>query len=147
MINHLALLAIGMLMKAVFPSDDLRRQIIRYAISGGGLTLFYSAVYWIGAVPAGIDPLIANSIAFITTVALGFIVHSRWSFAGHGRRDRPVRSWTLFLLVNLAGFALNSFWVWLITVHWGLSASLPLIPIIFVTPWLSFYLNRRWTFG
>jgi putative flippase GtrA len=136
-----------MLMKAVFPSEDLRRQLFRYAISGGGLTLFYSAIYWIAAVPTGVHPLIANFLAFSVTVILGFVVHSRWSFAGHGRRDRPVRSSAIFLLVNLTGFALNSFWVWLIAVHWGFSPSWPLLPIIFITPWVSFYLNRRWTFS
>ncbi|MGP1281902.1 MAG: GtrA family protein [Parasphingopyxis sp.] len=131
----------------MFRSNELLRQMVRYAISGGALTLFYSAIYWTAAVPVGIHPLIANSMAFVTTLILGFVVHSRWSFAGHGRRDRPVRAMAFFLAVNLAGFALNSFWVWLITVHWGLSPSWPLLPIIFVTPWLSFYLNRRWTFG
>ena len=136
-----------MLMKAVFPSDDLRRQIVRYAISGGGLTLFYSAIYWIAAALVMMNPLIANTLAFLCTVILGFVVHSRWSFKGHGRRDRPARSSAMFLLVNLVGFALNSLWVWLITVYWDLSPSLPLLPIIFVTPWISFYLNRRWTFG
>ncbi|MBC2776157.1 GtrA family protein [Parasphingopyxis marina] len=128
-------------------SSDLRRQLVRYAISGGALTLFYSAVYWIAAVPMAIDALVANALAFVATVAIGFVVHSRWSFAGHGRRDRPVRAWSLFLAVNLAGFALNSFWVWLIVERIGASPSWPLVPIVFVTPWLSFYLNRRWTFG
>lgn len=126
---------------------DLRGQIIRYALSGGALTLFYSAVYWTSAVPLGIAPLLANTLAFLGTVALGFVVHSRWSFRGHGRRDRPLRSRLIFLAVNLAGYALNSFWVWLIAVHWAASPSLPLIPIVFVTPWLSFWLNRRFTFG
>ncbi|MEO1168694.1 MAG: GtrA family protein [Pseudomonadota bacterium] len=136
-----------MVLNSMFPSSDLGRQIVRYAISGGGLTLFYSVIYWVAAVPMAIAPLIANTAAFLATVIIGFVVHSRWSFAGHGRRDRPVRASILFLLVNLAGFALNSFWVWLIAVHWALSPSLPLLPIIFVTPWVSFYLNRRWTFG
>jgi putative flippase GtrA len=135
------------MMKAMVSSSDLRRQLVRYAISGGALTLFYSTVYWIAAVPMGIDALVANALAFVATVAIGFVVHSRWSFAGHGRRDRPVRAWSLFLVVNLAGFALNSFWVWLIVERIGTSPSWPLLPIIFITPWLSFYLNRRWTFG
>jgi len=134
-------------MKDVFRSNDLMRQLFRYAISGGGLTFIYSTIYWGAAVPAQVSPLIANCLAFAVTVILGFVVHSRWSFAGHGRRDRPVRSSALFLLVNLAGFALNSFWVWLIAIYWGFSPSAPLLPIIFITPWVSFYLNRRWTFG
>lgn len=128
-------------------SPELRRQITRYAISGGALTAFYAGVYWVSAVPAAIDPLLANVIAFAATIVIGFIVHSRWSFAGHGRRDRPVRSGVTFLAVNLAGFALNSLWVWLIAVRIGADPSWPLVPIVLVTPWLSFYLNRRWTFG
>ncbi|WP_298019701.1 GtrA family protein [uncultured Parasphingopyxis sp.] len=127
-------------------SPELRRQIVRYAISGGALTAFYAGVYWVSAVPVRIDPMIANVIAFGATVVIGYLVHSRWSFEGHGRRDRPVRSGVLFLAVNLAGFALNSFWVWLIAVRMGASPSWPLVPIVLVTPWLSFYLNRRWTF-
>lgn len=128
-------------------SPEVRRQIVRYAISGGALTAFYAGVYWIAAVPARIDPMIANGIAFAATVIIGFVVHSRWSFAGHGRRDRPVRSWLTFLAVNIAGFALNSFWVWLLTVQLGAAPSWPLVPIVLVTPWVSFCLNRRWVFG
>ena len=129
------------------PTGELRAQIVRYAISGGALTLFYSAVYWICAVPFGIAALLANTAAFLATVALGYVVHSRWSFRGHGRRDRPVRSGLTFIAVNLAGFALNSLWVWLIVERAGAAPSWPLVPIILVTPWISFWLNRRWTFG
>lgn len=125
----------------------LSGQILRYAIGGGALTLFYSAVYWILAVPLGVAPLLANLAAFLATVAIGFVVHSRWSFRGHGRRDRPARAWLAFLAVNLAGLALNSFWVWLIVERLGASPSWPIAPMVLVTPWVSFYLNRRWTFG
>ena len=135
------------MMKALTADGALRGQLFRYAMSGGALTLFYSAVYWTSAVPIGIAPLLANTLAFLCTVALGFVVHSRWSFRGHGRRDRPVRSRLIFLAVNLAGYALNSFWVWLIVDRLGASPSWPLVPIVFVTPWLSFWLNRRFTFG
>lgn len=135
------------MMRAIVSNGELRGQVLRYAISGAGLTAFYSAVYWICAVPAGIAALIANTIAFLGTVALGFVVHSRWSFRGHGRRDRPVRMWGRFLAVNIAGYALNSFWVWAIVEYAGAAPSWPLLPIAFVTPWVSFYLNRQWTFG
>lgn len=121
-------------------------QLLRFAVSGGAITLFYSLVYWLAAVLLGIDPLIANCIAFLFSVVLGFQIHSRWSFRGHGRRDRPARSMLIFLAVNLIGFALNSFWVWLLAVRLGGSPSLPLLPIVFVTPWVSFFLNRFWTF-
>lgn len=120
-------------------------QIVRYGISGVALTLFYSAVYWGAATQAGIAPLIANTLAFLLTVAIGYPVHSRWSFAGHGQRGGagPVK----FLVVNIAAFALNSFWVWLIVERMAQSVELSLVPIVFVTPVLQFLANRYWAFG
>lgn len=125
----------------------LTAQILRYAISGAGLTAFYSAIYWGTAAILNVAPLVANSIAFLFTFAVGYVVHSRWSFRGHGSRDKPVRGYARFLIVNLAGYALNSFWVWLIVVRLQGSVAVSLLPIAFVTPWLSFWFNRRWTFG
>ncbi len=122
-------------------------QMIRYGITGAGLTAFYSAIYWGTAVLLGVPALIANSLAFAATLVIGYAVHSRWSFRGHGSRDRPLRSTGRFLFVNFAGYLLNSFWVWLIVERSGGSVALSILPIAFVTPWLSFTLNRRWTFG
>ena len=125
----------------------LTSQILRYGISGGALTVFYSAVYWAVAVQLAVPALIANSVAFLLTLAAGWLIHSRWSFRGHGRRERPRIAYTRFLLVNLAGYALNSFWVWLIVVRLGGSVPLSILPIALITPWLMFWLNRRWTFA
>ena len=122
-------------------------QILRYGISGGLLTVFYSAVYWTAAVPFAVPALIANSVAFLLTLVAGWIIHSRWSFRGHGRRERPRIAYVRFLLVNLAGYALNSFWVWLIVIRLGGSVSLSILPIVLVTPWMMFWLNRRWAFA
>lgn len=130
-----------------FVRSDLGGQLIRYGVSGVGLTLFYSAVYLAALDLAHFAPLAANTIAFLLTVALGYFIHSRWSFRDHGVRDAPARNTSRFLAVNVMGFALNSFWVWLIAEHLALSPRLPLLPIVLVTPWISFWLNRRWTFG
>ncbi len=130
-----------------FVGTDLFGQLVRYGISGIGLTLFYSVIYLIMIEAMLMAPLVANLIAFLLTVAIGYVVHSRWSFRGHGTRDEPVRSTIRFFAVNICGFALNSFWVWLIAEQMQLSPRLPLIPIVLVTPWVSFWMNRRWTFG
>ena len=116
-------------------------QIVRYGISGVALTLFYSAVYWGAATQAGIAPLIANTLAFLLTVeqALFLINIHRGQRGGAG----PVK----FLVVNVAAFSLNSFWVWLIVERLGQSVELSLVPIIFVTPVLQFLANRYWAFG
>jgi len=122
----------------------LRVQILRYAATGVALSLLYSAIYWGLASPLAVAPLLANSAAFVATTAAGYAIHSRWSFAGRGRRSARAR--LIFALVNLAAFALNSVWVWAITgpLHGGV--ELPLIPILLVTPWLSFFANRQWAF-
>lgn len=127
------------------PSTALLRQIVRYGISGVALTAFYAAVYWSLATQFGVQPLLANTAAFIATVAIGYPLHSRWSFAGHGARSAtgPVK----FLVVNLSAFALNSFWVWLIVERLGETVELSLLPIVLVTPALQFLAHRYWAFG
>jgi putative flippase GtrA len=127
--------------------NELIGQLVRYGISGVGVTLFFSIVYEAVLRISSLGPLWANTIGFLWAVVVGYVIHSRWSFRDHGTRDAPIRSTTRFLIVNLAGFALNSFWVWLIAKRMGLSPHLPLVPIVLITPWLSFWLNRRWTFG
>lgn len=122
-------------------------QILRYGISGGLLTVFYSVVYWTTAEQFAVPPMIANTLAFVLTLVAGWVIHSRWSFRGHGRPDRPPIAYARFLLINLAGYALNSFWVWLIVLRLGGSVALSIVPIALVTPWLSFWLNRRWAFA
>jgi putative flippase GtrA len=127
--------------------NNLIGQLVRYGISGVGVTLIFTAVYEAVLRFSTSGPQIANTLAFMVAVVIGYIIHSRWSFRDHGSRDAPARSTTRFLIINLIGFALNSFWVWLIATRLGFSPRLPLVPIVTITPWLSFWLNRRWTFG
>jgi putative flippase GtrA len=116
----------------------------RYAIIGLYLMAAYAAVYWTLAALAGVNPLVANTLAFVLTVASGYALHSRWTFKGHGSREGFAS--TKYLAVSFAGYALNSFWVWLIVDRWGASVTASLLPIALVTPLLSFWANRIWTF-
>ncbi len=128
-------------------TSTLSRQLIRYGISGLGVTVFFALVYEAVLQMTSAGPQTANVLGFLCAVCVGYVIHSRWTFQDHGTREAPLRNTGRFLIVNLAGFALNSFWVWLIAGQLGLSEHLPLIPIVFITPWLSFWLNRQWTFG
>ena len=51
-----------------------------------------------------------------------------------------------FLVVNLLGFASNQFFVWLLVKKLDGPNWWPVIPIIFVTPVLTFALHRRWVY-
>ena len=90
--------------------------------------------------------MLAVVVAFSVAVTLGFVLHSRWSFRGHGKReDRQMK--VKFFLVQGSGFLLNEAFTWVLTgplVHgptWW-----PLIPAIFVTPLATFALNRQLVF-
>ncbi len=121
-------------------------QIFAYAIGGGGMTALHSLVYWALAAVLGVEPYVANSIAAIIAGMAGYILHSRFTF-GHGRApgmDRQALG--RYLVVSLLCYALNSFWVWGIVKQSGYSVAMSIIPMVLVTPWLGFVLNRFWTF-
>jgi putative flippase GtrA len=121
-------------------------QITRYGVTGLIATAIQSAVYWLLATYAGMAPLAANVFGYIAAVAAGYVLHSQWSFKGHGRRDNPARTTSRFVLVSLISFALNSFFVWLLTGVLEGPTWWPIIPFFFVTPVVTFMLHRHWVF-
>jgi putative flippase GtrA len=75
------------------------------------------------------------------------MTHGAISFRGDGGRDRQHVRATRFLLVNVAGFAVNQFFVWFLVKYLGGPTWWPIIPFLLVTPWITFALHRRWVFG
>lgn len=123
-------------------------QLVRYGLTGGFITALGAALYWITATFLGVHPLIANVLAYLLCVTVGYVLHSRWSFRGHGGRDNVTRRTSRFFLVSLVSFSLNSVFVWILTgplldgpTWW------PVVPMLFVTPFVTFALNRRWVFA
>lgn len=126
---------------------ELLGQLIRYVLTGGFVTIIHLVIYWTVAQPLHIAPLIANIVAQTVSTTLGYILHSRWSFRGHGRRDNLARTGGRFIAVTGIGFLLNSLWVWLLTglLHGAVWWPMPLMAT--ATPLLVFWLNRRWVFA
>jgi putative flippase GtrA len=122
-------------------------QITRFVITGGIVTALGAIAYWVPATFMGVPPLLANFFGYLVAMVSGYVMHSRWSFKGHGNRDDPVRTTTRFFIVSLASLALNSLWVWLFTGLLDGPTWWPLIPMVFVTPAVTFLLNRQWVFG
>jgi putative flippase GtrA len=122
-------------------------QLLRFAITGGGITAGAALGYWLLATPFGVDPALALTIVTLVFTVLGYIAHGRVSFRGHGGRDRPHVRGSRYALVALAGFALNQGFVWLLVNRLGGPAWWPIIPFLLVTPFVTFALQRRWVFG
>ena len=126
--------------------EVLLGQLVRYALTGGLASLVNIGVYWVLAA-RGMDPNLAWTLGYVAAVLVGYVVHSRWSFRGHGRRDNLARTGGRFVIVSLVSFGLNQLWVWLLVVQFGLPLGAPYPLVLGVTPLIVFALNRRWVFG
>ena len=120
-------------------------QLLRFLISGALVTLLGVGVYAVVALVLGWHPQLGNLLAYLVAMATGYVMHSRWSFRDHGQRTRSTA--VRFVIVSLISLALNSLWVAVITGPLGLSPAWPILPMLFVTPAVTFILNRYWVFG
>ena len=119
-------------------------QLVRFIISGAFVTALGVGVYALVALGLRWHPQIGNFLAYAVAMATGYLMHSRWSFRGHGERTQSTG--VRFVIVSLISLALNSFWVWLFTEPLELDPAWPILPMLFVTPAVTFLLNRHWVF-
>lgn len=126
---------------------ELFGQLVRFALTGGLLTVLVAAGYWVVATWGGVDPMLSLTLVFIVFTGVGYLLHSRFSFRGHGSREGAGLRTLRFLIVNCIGFASNQFFVWLLVKQMGGPTWWPVMPMLFVTPFITFALNRRWVFG
>src|SRR5256885_11449555 len=122
----------GMASRLNFPNETVG-QLVRFAVVGFSLAGIYSAIYWYLATYV-MTPVLAVVVAFLASVSIGFVLHSRWRFRGHGRREDN-RLKIKVLLVQASGFVLNEAFTWVLTgpLVRGPTCG-PLIPPVFVTP-------------
>ena len=118
---------------------------MRFAISGAFVTALGVAVYLLVAVVLRWNPQLGNALSYLVGVITGYFIHSRWSFRDHGS-GRTHATKLRFISVSVISYGLNSFWVWLIYSHLGWGRAAPIVPMLFVTPLVTFTLNRQWVF-
>jgi putative flippase GtrA len=120
-------------------------QLVRFVISGATVTALGVGVYALTALVFRWNPQLGNVLAYLVAVATGYVMHSKWSFRDHGA-ERTHTTKVRFAIVSIISYALNSFWVWLLytDLQWGRAA--PIVPMLFVTPVVTFVLNRQWVF-
>lgn len=125
-------------------------QLIRFGIAGVISSVIYSAVYLPLAlyVFGARRSVLAVPIAFLVAVVASFVLHSGWSFKGHGTRDSSGRQHLKFLIVQGFGLLLNLVFTWIITGPLFHGAPwVALIPAVTVIPMVTFSINRQWVFG
>jgi putative flippase GtrA len=122
-------------------------QAARYAFAGIIITLLVAASYWAIAELLHVDPMVSLTIVFVCFTLVSYVTHGAFTFRGHGARDRHHVRVSRFFLVNIIGFAINQFFVWLLVKHLGGPTWWPMVPMVFVTPLLTFVLNRKWVYS
>lgn len=120
-------------------------QVVRYAATGFAITLGVALAYWVLA--NFMDPNLSLLLVFIVFNFISYAAHGAISFKGHGSRDNPARRNVRFAIVNVAGFLVNQFWIWLLVKEMGGPTWWPTIPLVLVTPWLTFALHRKWVYA
>jgi len=133
-------------MKLIDEHKEVVGQLLRYGLTGGVASVVNIGVYWVLAA-GGMDPNLAWTAGFLAAVLVGYVIHSRWSFKGHGRRDNLARTGGRFFAVSLVSFALNQLWFWLLVRHFELPLWSPYPLVLGLTPLIVFSLNRRWVFA
>ena len=126
---------------------NLVGQLVRFGLVGGFVTIIGVIVYWVPATFMGVAPLLSNLLAYAVAVAIGYVLHSRVSFRGHGSRDNVAKRTGRFFVVSLVSLGLNSLFVGVLTGPLDGPTWWPVIPMVFVTPMVTFYLNRQWVFA
>jgi putative flippase GtrA len=134
----------------MIPADtDERRavlgQLLRFIVSGAFVTALGVGVYALVALVLNWHPQLGNFLAYVVAMATGYVLHSTWSFRDHGA-ERTHGTKLRFVTVSLVSYALNSFWVWLLYSYLDLHRAVPILPMLFVTPAVTFLLNRQWVF-
>jgi putative flippase GtrA len=133
-----------------FGSAEMREtfwQLVRFGVAGGLATGLYALVYSPLAAFKITSEQVANIAGYLVAMLSGYVLHSKWSFRGHGVSAKASAS--KFFAVSLVSYAVNTFWVWLLTDDAMLAGPWwwPLIPIVVVTPLVTFSLNRLWVFS
>ena len=134
-------------MKIVEKHGEILGQLVRFGMTGGLLTVLVAGGYWVVATLFRVEPMLSLTLNFIVFTGLGYLLHSRFSFRGHGSRDNAAARTARFFTVNVIGFLANQFFVWLLVKQLDGPTWWPVLPILFVTPLLTFALNRRWVFA
>ncbi|WP_336968247.1 GtrA family protein [Sphingobium aromaticiconvertens] len=116
---------------------------LRFAINGGGVALVAVATYCLCAIILGWAPLLANFVAYLTQLVLGYQMHRVYSFR---QSDAHFPGIVRYLVMSVAAFALNSLWVWLLTGLLGWANWTPIIMMVAATPVMTFVVARHWVF-
>ena len=140
-----------MIQSALHSLDPERRTVLlhlaRYALAGLAITLAAAGSYWAITDLLHVDPMVSYAIVFLVFSIVSYITHGEFSFRGHGERDRHHVRMGRFLAINVLGFLVNQGFIWLLVKQLDGPTWWPTIPMVLLTPLLTFALHRRFVYA
>ena len=122
-------------------------QLVRYGLAGLAITIAPAGSYWAIADLLHVDPMASYAIVFLIFSGISYVTHGEYSFRGHGGRDRHHIRMGRFFAINVLGFLVNQAFIWLLVKQLGGATWWPTIPMVFLTPLLTFALHRRFVYA
>lgn len=123
-------------------------QYFKFGMVGSAATVTHVVAFGLWIEVAGMTPLGANVAAFGVAIVIGFLGHFYWTF----RRPHAhhMSSWQAalvkFVVVSLAGLALNSLAVYVVVNMLAMSYVYAVALMVTVVPVGTFVLSRSWAF-
>jgi len=127
-------------------SRRLALPLVVFLLVGVSVTVASAVSYWILAQLGGFDPNLSLLFVFVVFMLVGFVAHGRLSFGDHRRTGSPLMRFGRYAAVSVTGLLANELFIYLLVKQAGGPVWWPVVPMILVTPWLVFALNRFWVF-
>lgn len=126
----------------------LGRQFISFGLIGGFNTLLSLIIYWV-CIRIGIHYLIANTIGFIITVSLSYVLNNLFTFRKEGNKTEwSVRTlFKVYASYFFTGIIINGILLWFWNDIVGINENLSPVLNLFITIPLNFVLNKIWAYG
>ena len=125
--------------------QGLAFQFFKFGLGGVLATAVNVGIYYVGVQGFHADPNLSWCSGFGLALVVSYLFHSRWVFNVKQSQSHATLG-SRFFAVALFGFAVNSGWVWLLATYMKLPTWTPIPLILFVTPVITFLLNRLWVF-
>jgi putative flippase GtrA len=121
----------------------LLSQLFRFGLVGGAATLVNSVVFILLVDKLKLAPLLGNFLAFVVAFFVSYFGHSWWTFKHKQHSHEKLMK---FLVTSLVSLGLNSLFVWTFMHLLHQSAYIATLPMIFITPLLTFAISKYWVF-
>ncbi len=123
----------------------MKAEIVRFGGVGITALLVHLAAVSLWLVPTGLQPLVANIIAFLIAFIVSYLGHRHLTFRASHVANR--HALPRFFIVACLGFAINEFLYFVLLSFTSLDYRIALFIVLLTVAILTFVLGKLWAFS